>query len=788
MVLTWLKTGEENPKQTQNRSKITRNDPEAKRERKQMDRQSGIGSKNELIEIEGQVEHIVYQNDENGYTVFDLSVSDTDYITAVGILPFLRVGELVKLIGKWSLHQNYGRQFSVEAYEKAMPATESAILKYLSSKAVKGVGPKTATKIVGKYGTESLDIIEHNPEWLTDIPGITLEKAMAISESFKESFGIRSVMLFCKDFFGPSTAVKIYKRWGGAAVDIIKQNPYKLCEEIYGIGFESADRIARSIGLGFDCVDRIKSGIKYFLQYNANQNGHVFVPEDKLVSASAQMLGVEENDIKSAKDELVANGELVLVKYGRRSCIYLKKYYDAEYYTALKLDMLQKLCDKISVEDADRFIGTLELELDMQYAKLQRKAIMNSLSNGVMVLTGGPGTGKTTVVRAILTLFKRMGMKIALAAPTGRAAKRLSEATSNEAKTIHRLLEMEYDDGSEPRFRRNEKDLLEEDVIIIDESSMVDILLMKSLLKAVKPGARLILVGDADQLPSVGAGYVLSDIIKSGRFDTVELTEIFRQASESLIVTNAHLINSGEYPELTVKNKDFFFLLRQSDADISKTVVDLCVNRLPKKYGKSIVSSLQVITPSHKGAAGTDCLNSMLQKYLNPQMQGKKEKKVRDVVFREGDKVMQIKNNYDIEWEKDGQSGVGIFNGDIGRIESIDTDSETVCINFDERIAVYEFDMLSELEHAYAITIHKSQGSEYPVIIMPVYNYSPMLLTRNLLYTAITRAQQMVILVGDPKIVYGMVDNNRQINRYTGLKLILQSDTLGTDEENEAEE
>ncbi len=751
-----------------------------------MDSASVSRSRDELTEIEGQVEHIVYQNEENGYTVFELSVSDTDYITAVGILPFLRVGELVKLLGKWSLHQSYGKQFSVEAYEKALPATEAAILKYLSSKAVKGVGPKTAVKIVGKYGTETFDVIEHNPEWLTDIPGITFEKAMKISESFKENFGIRSVMVFCKDFFGPSTAVKIYKRWGGAAVDVIKQNPYALCEEIYGIGFESADRIARSIGLGNDCEERIKSGIKYFLQYNANQNGHVFIPEDKLCLAASKMLGVGEDRIVSAKDDLESDGQLVIVTYGRRRCVYLKKYYEADFYTAQKLDMLQKMCDKISVEDADRFINGLEAELDMSYARLQRKAIINSLSNGVMVLTGGPGTGKTTVVRAILTLFRRMGLKIALAAPTGRAAKRLSEATSYEARTIHRLLEMEYDKGSEPRFRRCETDLLEEDVIIIDEASMVDSLLMKALLKAIKPGARLILVGDADQLPSVGAGYVLSDIIKSGCFNTVELNEIFRQASESLIVTNAHSINCGEYPELTVKNKDFFFLPRERDTDVAKTIVDLCVNRLPKKYGRSIINDIQVITPSHKGAAGTDCLNSMLQKALNPQITGKKEKKVRDVVFRVGDKVMQVKNNYDIEWEKDGNAGVGIFNGDIGRIEQINPEDENMVINFDDRIVVYDFELLSELEHSYAITIHKSQGSEYPIVIMPVYNYSPMLLTRNLLYTAITRAQQMVILVGDARIVYGMVDNNRQVNRYTGLKYILRENARADAAENEA--
>jgi len=734
---------------------------------------SDASQEEELLEISGQVEHIIFQNEDNGYTVCELSTEDEDYITAVGIMPFLSAGESITAMGKWELHASFGRQFKVEYYEKQLPTNAASILKYLSTRAVKGIGPKTAEKLVEKYGDDTFDVIEHHPEWLAEIHGITMAKAQAISESFRENFGMRSVMMFCRDYFGPATAVKVYKKWGGASVDIIRNNPYALCEEINGIGFESADRIARSLGIEKDSVERIKSGIKFLISYKAQQSGHVFVPKDKLIPAVAKMLDVEEAAVNAAFDMLCDAGQIVVEIWNGRSCVYLKNYYDAEKYTADKLVMLDRLCEKISLSDADRFIQKLELELGIQYAAMQKKAIKYALGNGVMILTGGPGTGKTTVIRALMLTFERMGYKIALAAPTGRAAKRMSDATGYEAKTIHRLLEMEYTSESIPQFRRCESDLLDEDVIIIDETSMVDILLMEALLKAIKPGGRLVLIGDSDQLPSVGAGFVLSDIINSERFSTVELKEVFRQAGESLIVTNAHSINNGEYPDLTIKSNDFFFVPRENDTLTAKTIADLCVNRLPKKYGDEVRSDIQVITPSHKGAAGTDCLNALLQSALNPKSPKKKEKKVRDVIFREGDRVMQIKNNYDIEWVKDDNSGVGIFNGDIGEILEISPEDEQMLISFDNRLTVYDFSMLDELEHAYAITVHKSQGSEYPIVIIPSYFYSPRLLTRNLLYTAVTRAQKMVIIVGDAKIVYGMVDNNRRDKRYTGLALRL---------------
>lgn len=728
----------------------------------------------DLIEISGQVEHIIYQNEANGYCVCDLLSDNDEQITLVGIMPFLAEGETIRGMGKWELHANFGRQFKIEYYEKELPAGTASILKYLSSRVIKGIGPASAVKIVKEFGEDTFDVIENHPEWLADIPGISLKKAKSISENFKSQFGVRSVMMFCRDFFGPATAVKIYKKWGGASIDIIKQNPYILCEQIHGIGFESADNIAKSLGTTPNDPERIKAGTKYVLSFNASNNGHSFLPYDKLCEATQSLLDVSREETEDAIQALVSEGKAVSVKYGKRECIYLKSYYDAEKYTSAKLDMLDKLCDKLNSSDIDKFIAQIEAEIGIEYAAKQKKAIISAVNNGVMVLTGGPGTGKTTVIRAVMLVFDRIGLRIALAAPTGRAAKRISDTTGRQAKTIHRLLEMSYNDQALPTFNKNENDLLEEDVIIIDEASMVDIQLMSALLHAIKPGAHLLLIGDSDQLPSVGAGNVLNDIISSEHFSTIKLTEIFRQASESLIVTNAHAINNGEYPDLNIKNKDFFFLPRESDEAIASTVADLCLNRLPKTYGEQIRSNIQIITPSHKGASGTDCLNSLLQSALNPPSPQKREKKVRNIIFREGDKVMQIKNNYDIIWEKEDQSGIGIFNGDIGVIEEINNANETLTVNFDKRMAIYDYTILDELDHAYAITVHKSQGSEYPVIILPLSGHSPRLLTRNLLYTAVTRATDMVIIVGQRSVIEAMVDNAREVKRYTGLCFLLR--------------
>ena len=729
--------------------------------------------------VSGAVEHVTYRNEENGYTVCQISREvengETEIVTLVGIMPTVAVGETLNAVGKWSFHQTFGRQFSVEYFEKHLPTSTSAILQYLSSRAVKGIGPKTAVKIVAAFGENTFEIIEKDPARLATISGISPAKAKAISDSFKEQFGVRAVMMFCRDYFGPSTAVKIYKRWGGSAVDMMKENPYMLCDEISGIGFEKADKVARSLGIDGSSPQRVRSGILYVLNYNARQNGHTLVPRDRLVELSCALLGVDSVDCQNAIDVLSDKKRVVCEKIGGRECVYLKAYRDAEYYIKDKLDMLEAVCERQSTEKAEELIKATERRLGISYDAMQRKAIMHSLIGGVLVLTGGPGTGKTTVIKGITDLFTSLKKSFTLAAPTGRAAKRMTEATGYEAKTIHRMLEMVYKDDSEPSFMRDSNNPLDEDLIIIDEASMVDTLLMASLLKAVRPGSRLILIGDSDQLPSVGAGNVLSEILRSDRYRTVVLKKIFRQAGESLIVTNAHAINAGEDPELFSKNNDFFFIAREDERSIADTVAQLYVNRLPKKYGSDLFGQIQVITPSHKGAAGTEALNILLQRAVNPPSPRKREKKFRETVFREGDRVMQIKNDYDILWEKDGESGCGIFNGDIGMVISVLNDDECLLIDFEGRLTRYDFTMLDELEHAYAITVHKSQGSEYPFVIIPVYNCGDRLLTRNLLYTAVTRAQTMVILVGNAQLVHQMVQNNRQTKRYTGLRYILSS-------------
>ncbi len=737
-----------------------------------------------LMELQGIVERVIFYNEENGYAVCDLAAADENgneiLVTLVGTLPFLAEGETVCALGRWTVHPSFGRQFKAEAFEKALPADAASILKYLSSRTIKGIGPATAKKIVGKYGADSLDVIENHAQWLTEFAGITEQKAKEISESFKRQFGIRSVMLFCHDFFGPATAVRVYKRWGTQAVNLIRENPYILCDEIRGVGFERADRIARSLGLAENASSRIMAGICYVLRFNAAQNGHMFIPRDRLLPAAAQMLNVSAEETETALEALLTQGKLKSLARDGRECIYLDHYYEAERYSAAKLDRLDRDCPKLAMEDVERFLTWVESENHIRYAALQRKAIVNALTSGVMILTGGPGTGKTTVIRALITVFGHLGMKVALAAPTGRAAKRMSEATQSEAKTIHRLLEVEFSGEEETlHFRRGEDDPLTEDVLIVDEASMIDGLLLEALCRALHPGTRLLLIGDADQLPSVGAGNVLRDLIDSERFATVKLREIFRQAQESMIITNAHAINDGEYPLLDSKDNDFFFIHREREQEIAQTVADLWRIRLPRTYGEDIRQRIQVITPSRKGAAGTVMLNRLLQEALNPPAPEKRERKLREITFREQDKVMQIRNNYGISWEKIGLTGEtvtgeGVFNGDIGVIESISANGTSMRVRFDDRVAEYDESMLEELEHAWAVTVHKSQGSEYPVVILPLYRCAPRLLTRNLLYTAITRAEQMVILIGTKDLVAGMVQNNRQAHRYTSLAYWLQ--------------
>ncbi len=723
-----------------------------------------------LVKLTGSIEHVIYSNEENGFAICDMGTDTDELITITGILPYIAAGDTVTVYGKWVHNPKYGRQFKVEQSEKQLPADRASILRYLSSGAIKGIGPKTAQRIVDEFGDETFEVIENHPDWLAQINGITPKRARAISEEFKNKAGIRSAMLFFREFFGAAMTVRIYKKWGGNAVDMAKHNPYLLCEEIEGIGFERADRLASQLGIASDSEARLCSGIQYLLGANAGQNGHVCLPREKLTASAAKLLEAPLERVEEAVSLLLKDQKIRAVTFDGVQYLYDTILYEHEKYIARKLLLLDKVCPAMDTANIGSFIQKEEQESGVRYAQLQRQAIVDALENGVMLLTGGPGTGKTTVVRALLHIFDSMGLHIALCAPTGRAAKRLSESTSCEAKTVHRLLEYGGEEGGRVTFHRNEKNLLDENVIIIDEASMVDNNLMSALLRAVKPGARVVIIGDADQLPSVGAGNVLRDLLDSGRFATVRLCEIFRQAQKSLIVTNAHAINRGELPRLDVKDNDFFFLPRASDAEITATVAQLYKTRLPRTYGDFAVYGTQVIAPSRKGESGTENLNMVLQNALNPPAQGKREYRYRELVFREGDRVMQIRNNYDLEWERDdGSFGCGVFNGDIGTIERINTLDETLEICFDDRHVTYEMNMLDELEMAYAVTVHKSQGSEYPIVIIPLGSAPTMLQSRNLFYTAVTRAQAMVILVGREEVVRTMVANNRQSMRYTGL-------------------
>ena len=723
--------------------------------------------------LSGSVESVIYHNEENGYAILDFGTSENELVTIVGTMPYVAEGDELTVWGKWVHNPKYGRQFAVQQFEKRLPSDAAAILRYLSSGAIKGVGAKKAQRIVDLFGEDSFDVIENHPDWLTQVQGINRRLADSISEEFRRQAGVRAAMMFFRDFFGATLTVRIYNAWGAAAVDRAKANPYALCEEIEGIGFEKADMMAEHLGIDRSGLERVKSGVLYTLSYNAAQHGHMCLPQPQLYEAAATLLDVESERVETAVAELVREGKLRRIhahtKEGDTTYVYDRASYLCERNIAERLVVIDRSAVAIENTDISGFIAREERMGGTHYVTLQKAAIAGALENGVMVLTGGPGTGTTTVVRALLRIFDSMGLRVALCAPTGRAAKRMSEATSAEAKTVHRLLEMNYNGGRKAEFLRNERNRLDEDVIIVDESSMLDAPLTAALLAAIKPGARLVLVGDANQLPSVGAGNVLRDISASGRFETVALTEIFRQARDSLIVTNAHAIHRGEMPRLDVKNSDFFYLPRGADREIAMTVADLCQNRLPRAYGAEIVGGIQVICPSRKGEAGTENLNRLLQAILNPPAPYKREHVVRELTFREGDRVMQIRNNYDLMWERGEETGCGVFNGDIGVIEEINKGNKSLSVAFDDRHVTYDFTGLEELELAYAVTVHKSQGSEYPVVILPLCHAAPMLLTRNLFYTAVTRAQKMVVLVGKSEIAERMVANNRQTMRYTGL-------------------
>ncbi|MEW9081675.1 SF1B family DNA helicase RecD2 [Caldanaerobacter subterraneus] len=723
-----------------------------------------------MVEVEGVVEEIIFRNEQNGYTVLELDI-EGDMVTAIGVMPFVTVGERIKVQGEWVVHPDYGDQIRVINYQTLSPNTLEGIERFLASGLIPGIGPVTARKIVERFGLDSLHVIETEPHRLREIKGLSDEKIKRISEAYEMQKGIKEVMVFLHQFgISSHMAIKIYKEYGNNAIEIIKQNPYRLADDIFGIGFKTADKIAESLGIDPHSTYRISAGARYVLmQYAAN--GHTYVPKELLKKETAQLLEVSEEEVEDAFVLLAQNEKIHIERFEDETVgVYYIPYYVAELHTAERLfTMTVTQCEDLKI-DVQKEIRDFEKEAGIVLEKTQKLAVEEAIKNSVMVITGGPGTGKTTIINCIIRIFEKANKKVALAAPTGRAAKRITEATGKEAKTIHRLLEYTYTEEEGKGFNKNEKDPLKYDVIIIDEASMVDILLMNALLKAIPAGSRLILVGDADQLPSVGAGNVLRDIIDSGIVKVIRLKEIFRQQKESLIVVNAHKINNGEYPTYNDKNGDFFFLSVATQEDMLKTILDLVTNRLPKAYGFHPVNDIQVLTPMKKGIIGVHNLNLELQKVLNPPSKNKAEKSMKEFTFRVGDKVMQIKNNYRMTWKRGDEEGEGVFNGDIGIIQSIDEELQEVTVYFDdEKVVTYDFSDLDELTLSYAITVHKSQGSEFPVVIMPVTYGPPMLLTRNLLYTAVTRAKKLVVLVGQEKYLKFMIDNNRISKRYSGL-------------------
>ncbi len=733
-----------------------------------------------LETITGEIVTIIYYNDYSGYTVADLDMQN-QLVTVVGFFPELQEGERITISGKWITHPEYGMQFKAESFHVEVPTSEEAIEKYLASGMIRGIGPVTAQKIVDHFGKDTLDIIQFHPQRLTGVEGIGKKKAMQILKSFEEQQGLREVMLFLQKFgVTPRHAVKLYKKYGDKTISTIKENPYRMAEDITGIGFKMADQIAMNMGIDSRASYRIAAGVKYALFQNHHE-GHTYCPESKLIEDAAKLLEVEKEEVENHLTDMAIKGQLKLELIEQERVYYSISFYRAEEEATWRIIALAMTEIKEDIVDLDRRIQQVEKKNKILLASRQRQAIVEAMNNGLLVITGGPGTGKTTIINSILDILEDMEKEVLLAAPTGRAAKRMSEATGREAKTIHRLLEYGFgQEGEEQFFQKNEEDPLKADVVIIDEVSMVDILLMNNLLKAITPGTRLILVGDKDQLPSVGPGNVLKDIIESGVVKVVQLNEIFRQAQESMIVINAHYINKGELPLLNVKNKDFFFHRAHSKEDILKTIVDLCASRLPKYKGFDPLQDIQVLTPMKKGVVGVWQLNKSLQEVLNPSHKEKKEKKIGENIFREGDKVMQIKNNYRINWvninHPEEPKGEGVFNGDFGIIESIDLEEGKINVLFDkEKLVEYEYSQLDELELAYAVTVHKSQGSEFPVMVMPMSWGPPMLLTRNLLYTAVTRAKSLVVLVGKEKYLVDMVKNDYINYRYTGLKQRIRS-------------
>ena len=725
--------------------------------------------------LQGAIGAVVYQNYENGYAVLRLNVGGGQSVTVVGTIPLPAVGERLMVTGRWANHASYGRQFEAEFLERLMPQTAMEILSYLSSRIIKGIGPKMAARIVDRFGEETLLVMERQPERLAEVSGISLEKARAIGEEFRLQVGMRHLL----EFFGAhqlpaELAVRCYKLYGDSTIDLLYDDPYLLMDEGLEAPFGAVDRFAIELGIAGDDPRRIEAGILFELHYNLTA-GHSFLPEEKLIGATCQLLGVDSDTVRQGVERLLEADRLVRSRLADIVVDYLPELYEAERYCTGRLLQSASLHFP-EPRGLDRMIRNAAKAGGITYSGEQEAAIRAAASSGVLLITGGPGTGKTTILNGILELLGQMQLRCLLAAPTGRAAKRLTEVTGEDASTIHRLLEAGIDPATGRMFfAKDESNPLKADAVIIDEMSMVDVQLLHSLLRAVPDGKRLILVGDPDQLPPVGPGFPFSDMLRSGQLPAVRLTEIFRQAQQSLIVMNAHRVNRGEMPELKVVSSDFFFMRRQSEDAVCALVRDLCTTRLPKNMGIP-PEQIQVLSPTRKGGVGTMNLNKLLQASLNPPAPDKRERSFGEFIFREGDRVMQIRNNYDIMWKKcDGSAvGTGIFNGDVGTILSIDLNLETMTIQFDDREAEYDFTMLQELEPAYAMTVHKSQGSEYRAVILTAWNGSPYLLNRSILYTAITRARELLIIVGREETVAVMTENAKKNRRYSGLKLRLQ--------------
>ncbi len=726
--------------------------------------------------LEGTISRITYRNQSNGYTVAQLKLK-SEIITVVGILPFISEGDAVILYGKYIVHSTYGTQFSVYSFEKKTPENSAAILKYLSAGAIKGVGPSTALKFVERFGDDTLEIIANSPEKLTVIKGISLQKALSISEEYNKQYGVRDIMLMLSKYsISPDKCLNIYKKLGSNSIEIIKSNPYVLCENGIDFGFEIAETIAEDFNFNPESELRISAGLEYILRKNLH-NGHTCLPRNKLVLTACRLLECSNDIADICCDRLIECFRLESFLIGNTEFIAIPNYYSAERHIASRLLAVSRYIDStITVDKLE--IENVERKLGIKFEALQKDAIFEAFQGGILVLTGGPGTGKTTTLNAIINLFESRNLDIELAAPTGRAAKRMTELTGKEAKTIHRLLEVEWGDGEQRRFARNEKNPLSCDIIIIDEASMIDSLLFDDLLKALKLSCRIILVGDSDQLPSISAGNVLGDILSADVFPSIRLKKVFRQAKESKIITNAHAIINDEPADFSDKSSDCFFMTRADKYSVVDTITELVSDRLPNAYGINSVNDIQILCPSKLLDTGTVNLNNMLQNRLNPHKKGQPQLSYKGFYLRIGDKVMQTKNNYDLGFVTDkGEYGSGVFNGDVGFITDIDTRAGILKVRFDDRLVTYFSEDLGQLELAYAVTVHKSQGSEYDYVIIPLFDTPNKLKYRNLLYTAVTRAKKMLIIVGDEKIWHEMVANNKKTLRYTMLKAFLEEGT-----------